>query len=143
MPFNDSKTTVFSQQQFAKQLSVWHDSTNNRIPAIQMTLDSGELSLHGKTALPGLTFQRRQLNLTGNPLVGMEASYGFDPLTSTNVIFTLKFIHDQGNVEAIGNPSAESNYCTFALPSGYQIVGFFGREGHFIDSIGVIASPNY
>jgi hypothetical protein len=135
--YNDSTNTSL-QHTNAKQLDVWFMERLNVITALRMTLDSGILPLHGTNTQSSL--ERLSVGLSGDPLVHIQVKYSsaWKGSKGHKVLTYLELQSHSGKNWTIGYPYGRS--CVITVPSGYQIVGFFGKEGLFVDSLGVIAS---
>ena len=117
---------------------MWYMDSLHVIAALRMTLDSGTLPLHGTNTQSSL--ERLSVGLSGDPLIHIEIKYSsaWKGSNGHKVLTHLKLQSRSGKARAIGYPYGRS--CIIAVPSGYQIVGFFGRDGLFVDSLGAIAS---
>jgi hypothetical protein len=44
---------------------------------------------------------------------------------------------DKGKTITAGGPGGDADY-TYEAPPGFEIAGFYGRSGEFVDAIGVV-----
>ena len=135
--FSDVRSINTYNYTTAVKLDLWYSNVVSSVAAIQITCKKGTLGRHGTLKHSG--YQRSMDLSEGEGFVRMEGTY-YNRLSKIFVSH-LKFTTSLGRVIATGTPNGQS--FSVVVPHGYQIVGFFGRKGHILDAVGVIAYPKY
>ncbi|GMF51714.1 unnamed protein product [Phytophthora fragariaefolia] len=104
----------------------------NRVDGISLTI-SAPAPLSFKHGGNGGTDKTLAL-ADGEYITSMEAHWGQH--NAHTRVFYLKFTTNKGNSVSNGKPTVEQGIVT--APDGYQLSGFFGRDGDEIDRLGVI-----
>jgi hypothetical protein len=70
-------------------------------------------------------------------ITSLDGQYGN---ADTSFVNSIRIRTDQGRSLAGGGPGGDGAY-TYEAPQGFEIVGFFGRAGQFVDAIGIVLRP--
>jgi hypothetical protein len=78
----------------------------------------------------------------GEKLRGFDGSIGAHPGDGGPYVTSIRFHSETRSSEVFGKPFSNSfTYYPMGEYSDYSIIGFFGRAGKYLDSIGPLLAP--
>jgi hypothetical protein len=70
-------------------------------------------------------------------IVKISGKYGQSFFATDLLVHSVKIETDQGQKLEVGGTGGNADY-TYEAPPGFEIMGFYGRSGEFVDAMGVV-----
>jgi hypothetical protein len=113
------------------RVELGHDNSHDAVGRIQFTHVRNNGSIHDLPNHGGFGGEQQNFDLDGEHIIKISGTY--DRFVRSITVET----NNPAKQITVGNPVGAGKY-TYEAPSGFEIVGFYGRSGTLVDAIGVV-----